>query len=236
MKPLREQRLQKALPSELANGDLSQHLVTVGDPASIASEAYRAMRTTLFYATADSTRKVIALTSPYPGEGKSTTCANLGVVLAQAGKATLAMDCNLRKPALHKVFGLRNFRGVADVLAGERALGELLQEPFPNLKVATAGTIPHNPTELLESERFAMVLHQARRDFDYVLIDSCHVLAGSLPMGPFADPLILAAQADGVLLVLDAQSGRKESLRQAIHALETVGASVLGTVLNNVKE
>jgi capsular exopolysaccharide synthesis family protein len=220
---------------ELANGDLSWGLITAENPTSTASEAYRAMRTALFYAMADPPPKVIMLTSPRPKEGKSITCANLGVVLAQAGKSTLVMDCDLRKPVLHEVFGVRNSRGIVDVLVGKEDLREVLQEPLPNLNVVSAGPIPYNPTELLSSRSFAEVVDQARQDFDYVLMDSSHVLIDSSPVGSFPDPVVIAAQVDGVLLVLDIRSARKEALRQAMRALESVGANVLGTVLNNAE-
>ena len=102
------------------NGDLSDSLVTVLDPPSAASEAYRTVRTSLLYSQVDTLPKVIVITSPGLKEGKSTICANLGVVLAQAGKNTLVMDCDLRKPAIHKILGIRNFYGVVDALAGRR--------------------------------------------------------------------------------------------------------------------
>jgi capsular exopolysaccharide synthesis family protein len=217
---------------ELPNGDLSARLITVENPTSAASEAYRAMRTNLVYSVADPKPRVILLTSPGSKEGKTTTCANLGVVLAQAGKSTLVLDCDLRNPALHQVFGLPNSRGVADVLAEKCGLQDVLQEPLPNLKVAPAGPIPHAPTDLLSSKNFAGLVHQARRSFDYVLIDSPHVLMSSFPGGPSADPIILAAQADGALLVLDARGTPREALRQTVGALRNVGARVLGTVVN----
>jgi capsular exopolysaccharide synthesis family protein len=216
-------------------GDLARRLVTVEEPASIASEAYRAMRANLFNVLTDPRSMVVVLTSPNPKEGRSTICANLGVVVAQAGKRTLVADCDMRKPALHKVFGLRNSRGLVDVLVDEYELQEVLHEPFPNLKVLTAGPIPHNPTELLSSESFAQLVDQARQNFDFVLMDSSHVLIDSSTIGPSADPIIVAAQVDGVLLVLDGHTTSIEALRQATRALEAVGANILGTVLNNAE-
>jgi capsular exopolysaccharide synthesis family protein len=207
--------------------DLSTRLVTVTDPDSPAAEAYRALSTNLVYALVDIPAKVIVMTSPNRAEGKSTTCANLGVVLAQANKNTLVMECDFRKPVLHKIFGLRNLLGVVDVLAGERDLQEVSQETFaPNLKVTTVGPVPANPAELLNSKRFSDVLSHAREVFDYVLIDVP-------PVTLFADALVVAAQGDGVLLVLDSQSTPKRSVRQAMRRLEAVKARVLGTVVNN---
>jgi capsular exopolysaccharide synthesis family protein len=213
---------------EVSEEDLSRGLVTILDPASGASEDYRTIRTNLLYALVDNPPKVIVLTSHGPGEGKSTTCANLGVVLAQAAKRTLILDCDLRKPAIHKFFGLRNLHGIVDVLVGERGLQEIWQEPMEGLKVVPAGPIPPNPAEILGSQRFSKFLASVRKGFHYVLVDAS-------PIGPVSDPVVLATLGDGVLLVLDAQNTRKESVRQAMHSLQAVGANVLGTVMNNVK-
>jgi capsular exopolysaccharide synthesis family protein len=214
---------------EEANDHFSGHLVTVASPNSVASEAYRTLRTNLLYALEDGPSKVIVVTSPGPMEGKSITCANLGVVLAQANKNALLLDCDLRKPTLHKIFGLRNLRGVVDLLTGERNLQEVWQEsPLLGMKIVTAGPIPPNPAELLYSSRFAQLLDQARQGFDIVLLDSPPTQLGS-------DPLILAAQGDGVLLVIDLQDTRKGSVRHSMRSLEAAGANLLGTVMNNVE-
>lgn len=213
---------------EAAKEDFSGRLVTVSDPFGAASEAYRTLRTGLFYSLVDVPLKVVVVTSAGPREGKSTTCANLGVVLAQADKKTLLIDCDLRKPVAHKVFGLRNFRGVVNVLVGEHAVHEVWSEPLSNLKVVTSGPIPPNPAELLGSRRFAALLDQIRQEFDYVLIDAP-------PVEMVSDSSILSRQADGTLLVLDAQSTSRAALRQTIRSLDAVGVNILGTVLNNVE-
>jgi capsular exopolysaccharide synthesis family protein len=208
--------------------DLSRSLVTSHDPTCAASEAYRVLRTNLLYSLVDLPPKVIVTTSPGPHEGKSTTCANLAVVLTQAGKQVLLVDCDLRRPVVHKVFGLRNFRGLVSVLAGEHSLQDVSHEPLPGLKVVTVGPVPPNPAEHLGSRRFAELLDGARAEFDYVLLDAP-------PTELVTDPAIVSTQSDGVLLVLDAQSTRKGAVRQAMRSLEGVGANVIGTVMNNVK-
>ncbi len=220
--------LQRA-KSHQAQEDFTGRLVTSVDPTGAASEAYRTLRTNLLYAFVDNPPKVIVLTSPGQGEGKSTACANLGVALAQAGKNTLIVDCDLRRPRMQKFFGLRNLRGIVDLLAGGYTPQEVWQEPIPGLKVVCVGPIPPNPAELLGSQRLSEFFASVRGEFDYVLVDSS-------PVGLVSDPIILATQGDGVLLVLDAQNTRKGSVRRAIRGLEAVGASVLGTVMNNVKK
>jgi protein-tyrosine kinase len=203
----------------------SEQLVTVFDPAAAASEAFRSLRTSLLYAVAEAPPTVILITSPDLMDGKSTTCANLAVVLAQAGKETLVIDGDLHQPSLHKIFGVPIVNGMVNVLSGEFDLSEVCTEPLPGLKVLPAGPIPPNPTELLISGRFAQLISQARRLFDYVLVDSP-------PTEWVSDPVIIAAQADAVLLVLDSEGTSKGSLRGAMQDLEAVGANVLGTVIN----
>jgi len=208
--------------------DFAGDLVTVSNPSSDASEAYRTLRTSLLYAFVDEPLRIVLVTSPGRREGKSTTCANLGVVLAQAAKSTLILDCNFREPAIHKLFELPNVRGIRDVLVGECSLQEVYQEPVKDLKVVSAGYTPPDPVGVLSTQRFSELLADARREFDYVLMDSPAV-------GLVSDPLILATKADGVLLVLDAQHTRKTYIRESVHKLEAVGATVLGTVVNNVE-
>ena len=213
---------------DTSNG-LSSNLITILHPNDAASEAYRRLRTSLFYSQLDDPPEVIVLTSPVDREGKSTTCANLGVVLAQADKETLLVDCDFRRPALHQMFGLPNAWGLGGILQDERSLREVCIEILPNLKLVTAGPLPPNPVEVLGSQPFATFLAEAREQFDYVLVDSPPVQAVS-------DPVVLAAQADGVLLILDAQSPRRTHLQQeAVRSLEAVGAVILGLVVNNAE-
>lgn len=222
-------RLQKRAGSMSSGkqGDFSATLVTVVDPTGPGSEAYRMMRTNLFYASVDDPPKVVVITSAGPGEGKSTTAANLGVTLSEAGKNTLVVDSDLRKPMLHNYFGMSNMTGLVDILTLERKPEDVWHEPMLKLKLITAGPPPLNPAELLSSQRFVEFLKQARQQFDYVLVDTP-------PVTVVTDSAVVAALGDGVLLVLDAQGTRKNSLRQSMRELEGVGARVLGTVLNNV--
>ena len=213
---------------ENGTGDLSERLVALAKPGEVAAEAYRTLRTNLLYAFADNPPKVIVMSSPGPGEGKSTTCANLAVALAQAGKETLVVDGDLRTPTLHRFFSLRNVQGLVNVLTGQCDLEEAWHEPTSDLKVLTAGSVPPNPTELLSSQRFAEFVRQVREDFDYVLIDTP-------PVGLVSDAAIVAARGDGVLLVIDTRGTRKSSVRRSIKSLEAIGGRVLGTVMNKVE-
>jgi capsular exopolysaccharide synthesis family protein len=208
---------------------ISGCLITALDPTDVASEAYRKLRTNLLYALVDSPPKVIMVTSPGSAEGKSTVCANLGVVLAQAGKSVLIVDCDLRRPMMHEIFGLQSAGGLVDAVMGMLRPQEAYQEPLEDLdlKVLTVGNLPPNPAEFVNYRRFSEFLASIQKEFDYVLLDSS-------PTGMVADPLILAAQVDGVLLTLDARKTRRGDVRRAMRSLTTVGAQVLGTVMNKV--
>lgn len=221
-------RLKRHAQPEPATDNLPAGLVTLTRGGDAASEAYRTLRTNLHYGLIDAPPKSIVVTSPGPKEGKSTTCANLGVALAQADKKVLILDCDFHKPAMHKFFGLDNLLGVVDVLVGEVSLQEIWHEPLPGLKIGTVGSMPPNPAELLGSERFAEMLDEVRQQFDYVLMDAP-------PTRVVSDPLVLSAQGDGVLLVIDFKNTSKGSVRHSVRSLKSVGANVLGTVINKVE-
>jgi len=204
-------------------------LVTFLEPTSPDAEAYRTLRTNLLYSFVDEPPKVIVLTSPGPGEGKSTTCANLGTVLAQVGKRVLVMDCDFRKPAVHRLFGMRNLHGIVDAVAGERDLQKVYQSKMEGLTILPVGSKPPNPSELLSTKSYARFLSQVRQEFDYVLIDTA-------PIGLVSDAAILANHGDAVLLIFNAQTTRKRAVQQATRSLEAVGANILGTVMNRFKK
>jgi capsular exopolysaccharide synthesis family protein len=211
------------------NGDvLPKSLVTLQDSASSSAEAYRTLRTNLFYSFIDDPPRAIVVSSAGAREGKSSVCANLGAVLTQAEKSTLIMDCDLRQPGVHKIFGEGNSFGVADVTAERRSWKEVLLEPLPGLKIMTAGTLPPDPAGLLGSQHFVELLAQVRQEFDYVLLDTAPLSAGS-------EAAIIAHSGDGILFIVDAQHTRKWVLRRSISSLDTVGANVLGTIMNKAE-
>jgi signal peptidase I len=212
---------------EVKSDNLTQRLSAILEPTGPASEAYRSLGRKLVHASVEKPPKVTLVTSPDRGEGKSVTCANIGVVLAQAGKSTLIVDCDFRKPAIHKIFGFRNLLGVVDVLDRLAWLHEVYGEVIPGLKVAPAGPTPPDPAARPRSLRFTEFLTRAREEFEYILINAP-------PTEAVSDLAALASRSDGVLLVLDAQKERRDSVRRSIRNLETNGARVLGTVVHNV--
>ncbi len=207
----------------------SLNLITEQNSKNPAAEAYRVIRTSIQFAQAGKPLKKLMLTSCTPDEGKSTTVANLAVVLTQNGSKVLLMDCDMRNPTVHKKFKLSNKVGLSSCISMGTSLEEAVQKTsVENLYVLTSGVIPPNPSELLSSERMQDILEQAEEAFDYVLIDTPPVL-------PVADALIMAAQADGVIMLLESGGVKVELARDVKEQLLNAGANILGVVLNKVR-
>jgi capsular exopolysaccharide synthesis family protein len=204
-------------------------LITHRHPRSPVAEAFRTLRTNLGYTSLDKPLKCLLITSAGPEEGKSTVSANLAVVFAQAGSRVLVVDADLRKPAMHKVFGLANRRGLTNVLVEDLDPREVIQAAeVPGLSVLTSGPIPPNPAELLGSSRMQRLVPRLVEDFDLVVLDTPPVLA-------VTDAAVLAPLADGALLVARAGVTRADLLTQAREALERTGTRILGAVLNRLR-
>ena len=202
-------------------------LVTVDQPKSAVAESYRTLRTSILFAAAQKGVRNIMVVSPTAGEGKTTTAANLAVVLADAGKRVILISCDLRKPRIHSFFGLSNEIGLSNVLAGESKPGEALQHPErENLRVMSGGPVPGSPAELLQSEQMGELIEQFGRVSDFVVLDTA-------PMLLVADALALAPLVDGVLFVADAEETSRGAVSQARDELEQLDASIIGAVLNN---
>ena len=205
------------------------NLVTQNDPKNPAAEAYRVIRTSVQFAQAGKELKTIAITSCTPNEGKSMTVANLAVVLTQAGKSVLLMDCDMRNPTVHKNFNLSNKVGLSSCISMGTAVADAVQETgIEGLDALTAGVIPPNPSELLGSERMKNILQRAKEEYDYVLIDTPPVL-------PVTDSLVLGSMVDGLILVIDSGEVKVEMAREVKNQLVHAGANILGVVLNKVR-
>ncbi len=197
-------------------------------PGSAEAESYRAIRTALF-AGLDPRQKVIQVSSPEPGDGKSTCIANLAIALAQSGKRVLLLDADLRRPTIHHLFHARQEIGTADVLSGEIRIENAVQaSPVANLWLLTAGNPPPNPAETLSSTRFEQLLAAARGEFDFILIDTPPLLVVS-------DPCIVSPRTDGLLLVVRTNKNSRVALRQANQLIRQHGISLLGVVVNAVQ-
>ena len=205
------------------------NLVTQNDPKNPASEAYRVIRTGIQFAQAGKELQTIALTSCTPNEGKSTTIANLAVVLTQAGKSVLLIDCDMRNPTVHKNFNLSNKVGLSSCISMGTALSDAVQKTsIEGLYALTGGVIPPNPSELLGSEQMKNVLQRAKEQYDYVLIDTP-------PVMPVTDALIVSRFVDGMILVIASAEIKVEMARDVKNQLVNAGANILGVVLNKVR-
>jgi capsular exopolysaccharide synthesis family protein len=206
----------------------SSTLITLTDPRSPVSEAYRTLRTNLEFFSLDEPIRTLVVTSPEPEEGKSTVLANLAVTLAQGGKRVILVDCDLRRPTQHTLFGLDNTTGLMTMMLDEAAQSDppLHETPVDGLQVLPAGPLPPNPAELLGSRRIKETMTTLLEQADMLLFDAPPVLA-------VTDALVLAVQTDGVLLVVKAGSTRREHVQRAKERLERVNARIVGAVLNN---
>lgn len=202
-------------------------LVAREQPKSAVAEAYRTLRTSVSFASVQRGLKVIMVCSPSAGEGKTTTAANLALVLADAGKRVVLVSADLRKPRLHKFFDLPNETGLSNVLAGEVQPWEAILDPgVENLRVLLSGPVPGRPAEMLQSEQMSEVMTGLREVADYVIIDTAPVLL-------VADALAIAPLTDGVLFVADADRTSRSAVAHAREQLDQVGAVLMGSLLNN---
>lgn len=192
-------------------------------------ESYRSLRTNINFAAVGTSLRSIVVTSSVPAEGKSTTAANLAMAMALDGKRVIIVDADLRRPSLHKLFRQESSPGLTDVLVGTHEITEVLRPSgVDNVSVIAAGSPPPNPAELLGSAKMVELIEQLESLADIVLFDSPPTLA-------VADSIVLAARADGVLLVIGYGETKKTNSRQAVERLQRANARVLGTVLNRVE-
>lgn len=215
-------RLRKATP------ELDPFLCTYFSPNSPETEAYREVRTALFFARRRKNAKVLQMAGPKPGEGKSTLAANLSLCMAQSGQSVVLIDADMRKPRQHMIFGLPSEQGLSTVLTDECEVEDAIQPTgIANLSLMPAGPLPPAPSELLSSSRFPELLDLLRDKYDYVLIDTGPILL-------LSDPRIVAGHVDGVVMTLRMSTRSKSQAEQAKDMLTELGAEVLGVVVNGV--
>jgi len=204
------------------------NLITLTDPRAPASEAYRTLRTNLMFYGVDRAIRSLVITSPVPGEGKSSVLANLAVTLAQSGHETVIVDCDLRKPSQHELWGLANDSGLTSMLLDDAALANppVQDVSIERLQVLTSGPLPPNPADVIGSRRMDEVIAALKQKADYILFDAPPVLA-------VTDAALLGHKVDGLLLVLRAGTSRRDHARRAQEELERVKVPVIGTVLTN---
>jgi non-specific protein-tyrosine kinase len=205
---------------------MTTKLITITDPRSAEAEAYRRLRTNLEFASLDKPLRTLLITSAGPGEGKSTTLANLAVSIAQAGRSVILVDSDLRRPSLHEVFGLGNQEGLTTVVARPGEHIPLQASGVEGLSVLTSGPLPDIPADLIASPGMETLITTLGEQADIVLFDAPPVVTVS-------DAAVLASRVDGVLLAVNAGRTRREYAQRAKAMLEKVHAHVVGAVLIN---
>jgi len=214
------------IPFKQLNGTVAPSLMVFYKPKSREAEVFRGLRTQLLFNFRESNLRVVQFTSPKQGDGKSTILSNLAISLARAGRRVLLVDADLRRPTLHKLFGISAKVGLSDLLDESGSVGEaIVPSAVENLSVLTAGKIPQNPTELLERPAFGTIVAGLRDQFDLVMIDSPPVL-------PVADPCIVSSHVDSVAMVIRIGNDSKPEAVRAQELLIDVGAKVLGIIVN----
>lgn len=201
-------------------------LITLTDPRSPVSESYRTLRTNLSFSSLDKPLRTLVITSAAPEEGKSTTIANLAVTMAQGGKKTILVDCDLRRPSLHTIFGLSTEPGLTNMLLEENGDPPLQNTEVENLQLLTSGAKPPNPADLLGSNKLDNVIEQLAATADIILFDAPPVIA-------VTDAAVLGSKVDGVLLVVQAGKTRRDHAERAKEMLEKANVNIIGVTLTN---
>jgi succinoglycan biosynthesis transport protein ExoP len=211
------------------NGELNTpELVVHEHPASGIAEAARAIRTNILFMSPDTPYRSILVTSAGPAEGKTTVACCIAIAMAQAGRRVVLLDCDMRRPRLHKVFGHSKEKGITTALIDDSSIEDIsLETVVPNLRMITTGPLPPNPAEIFHSEAFARFMAALKERYDCVVIDSP-------PVVPVTDAAILSTAVDGTVLVVRAFRTTKDLARRASRALRDVGGQMIGTVLNAV--
>lgn len=197
-------------------------------PKSIDAEAYRSLRSNIEYSSFDDEYRAIVVTSSVPGEGKSTTSGNLALSLAQSGNKVLLVDCDMRKPSIHKKFKISNMSGTAELLLRKESFEDVANFYNENLTIITAGKIPPNPSEMLSSRAMAAFIKEMKKEFKYIILDTP-------PLQAVTDAQVLSTKSDGVLLVVRAGSTKREMVLNSVDLIKKVHGKIIGTVLNGVE-
>ena len=206
-----------------------RELIVDREPKSPVSEQFRTIRTNITYSNIDNPVKSVLFTSATPSAGKSTVAANVAIAYAQAGKKTLLVDGDLRRPTTHYTFEMQNVRGLSTAIINELPLNEVARESgIENLDVITSGPIPPNPSELLSSKKMNLFMKMVTDHYDMVIVDSPPVLA-------VTDSQVLSQLTDATILVTNVDDNNRDTIKDAKELMEKADANIIGVVLNNKK-
>ena len=204
-------------------------VVALHTPASQPSEAYRSIRTAMFFNSQKHNAKIIQITSPIPGDGKSTTTSNLAASIAQSGRSTLLIDADLRKPTQHTMFGINNDQGLSTLITGESSMQDVIRPVIPDyLSLMPAGPIMANPAELLTSARFVSILQELRSQYDFILVDTPPLLA-------VTDPSIVCSHVDLIYFVMRIRNGIRSNSLRAKEIVDRMNVNIGGVIINGLR-
>jgi tyrosine-protein kinase Etk/Wzc len=225
---IRSNRRAFSIRKEKEGDGIEKRLITQLAPKSAVAEAYRTLRTNLQFARAGNSCQTLVITSPFPGEGKSITSANVAITMAHMGSKTLLVSSDLRRPVLHKLFGKDRSPGLTEILIRKSTLQEsILPTNIKNLFLLSTGPLPPNPAELLDSREMIELIEEMKRTFDVTLFDSPPILA-------VTDAALLGGRMDGVIMILQSETTDRRAAKEAKKLLDTARVKCLGTILNNV--
>jgi len=197
------------------------------DPRSIVAEAYRTIRTAIYFGAGSLRARTLLVTSPEPGDGKTTNASNLAIAVAQTGRSVLLLDADFRKPTQHKNLDVKDAVGLSSVLAGIAPLDQAVQHTgVEGLDILPCGSIPENPSEILNSQEFGDLVDRLALKYDHIIFDSP-------PVNLVTDARILGAVCDGTILVLRSGTSTRKGAEHARNALLSVGSNILGVIVND---
>ena len=222
----RQQKKQQPL---VKPGTVAESIVTLNDPKSPISEAYRSLRTNYQFATVKEQPRSLMITSAVPGEGKTTTAINTAVAFAASGVRVLLIDADLRRPNVHRMLKLKRNPGLSEVLSADQDIHEVMQSShIDNLIVVPSGHLPHNPSELIGSRKMRELIAQMGQEFDLVICDAPSIIV-------VTDPILMSTQVDSILMVVSVNYARRETITRALKLLEGTSGHLVGVVLNGLE-
>ncbi|APF22186.1 CpsD/CapB family tyrosine-protein kinase [Clostridium butyricum] len=200
-------------------------LIVESKPKCAEAEAYRTLRTNIQYSSVSKKIKTLLVTSSDSKDGKSTVCSNLALTFSQNGQSVIVLDCDFRKPSIHKFFNISNSSGITDILIGKEKLEDTIKYYNPKTAILPAGNIPPNPSEILGSQSMINLLSFLSERYDIVIIDSP-------PVGVVTDAQVISAAVDGTIVVIKAEETKAKRVTEAVNLLKKVDANIIGMVLN----
>lgn len=202
-----------------------ERIMLIEDPDSTVAEAYRNLQNQILFANLDNKIKKVMITSTYKGEGKSTIISNVAFAMIESGYKVILIDCDLRRPSIHKKFHISNLEGITDILLRKDDFHKYIHR-IHNVDILTSGKLPKNPSQILSSKSMSNLLEQIGVEYDYILID--------MPPVVVFDPMVLINLVDSILYVIKSGVVELDDVQKNIKKLQMAGANIMGVILNGL--